>query len=171
MAWLKSIVLNFYYSAILLMTCDFIHGYRTHIRGRTTLHVPLQSSPASAIISKADFYRHLGGFNIQADSDEFGALLTSSAQSKDVVLTNDGKRSLLAEIVRRYRDLDSSSMAKCLWLIGKMNFSHDDAAISVIIDDIINSLAQLSSTLMDDKKVSTNEVTANSIAGLLICHA
>ena len=109
---------------------------------------------------------------VNSDLGVFGSLLSFPSQSKEeVVLTKEGKRNLLEEIVLQYRHLDSSSMAKCLWLIGKMNFNHDDARVSVIIEDIINFLAQKTSSLTNEKSGSVDLVSAEGTAKLLICLA
>ena len=107
--------------------------------------------------------------DVKGDTDlgNFMKMFNTIAESERNQLSEQQKKALVAEIDMRYSQLDFPSLIECLHLIGTLNLSHDDAGVSELIEDVINSLASESSPQSDSSKTKIIGISSKSISGLL----
>lgn len=165
-----AVAISHYYCLIILMininmACGYMipgQQWKNNHQLNREAHVCLSSASTTDISSQL--------LEIQSDPNpnNFMKKLNVIADFERNGIKVQQKYALLAEIKTRYSQLDFAASVECLCLILKMNFSHDDASVCGLIEDIINFLAAESPAQLDNAKSEIHRTSSHSISALLI---
>ena len=153
---------------ILILVFNVASGYVTMLQNwKANYHDNSRLEITTALSSSSTMDVFLREIKRDPDPKKFMKMFNIIAGSERNELSEQQKKTLLAEIDMRYSQLDFSLLIECLHLIGTLNLSQDDDGVSELIEDVINSLASESSLQSDGATTKIIGISSISISGLL----